>query len=58
MILLSKLAEKNDKNKNCHFYFLNKDVSVNIQVNVLKPSTDVNNIHMEGTVSESFRLRP
>ena len=37
-----------------HFYFLNKGISPNIQVNILKFSTDVKNILMEGSVSQNF----
>ena len=39
-----------------HFYFLNKGVSPNIQVNILKFSTDVKNILIEGSVSQNFDL--
>ena len=35
-----------------HFNFLNKDFSLNIEVNVLKSSTYVKNILMEGSVSQ------
>ena len=34
-----------------HFYFFNKDISLNIQVKILKSSSDVKNIYMEGSVS-------
>ena len=39
-----------------HFYFLNKDFSLNIVVNVLKSFTDVKNILIEGSVSQIFDL--
>ena len=39
-----------------HFYFLNKGISPNIQVNILKFSTDVKNIPMEGSVSQNVDL--
>ena len=39
-----------------HFYFLNKDFALNIEVNVLKISADVKNILMQGTVSQIFDL--
>ena len=39
-----------------HFYFLNKDISLNIQVKILKFSPDVKNIHMEGSLSQIFYL--
>ena len=39
-----------------HFYFLNKDFSLNIEVNVLKSFTDVKNILIEGSVSQIFYL--
>ena len=40
----------------CHFYFLNKDISLNIHVNIFKFSTYVKNIHIEGYVSQIFYL--
>ena len=39
-----------------YFYFLNKDFSLTIGVNVLRFSTDVRNIHIEGSVSQIFDL--
>ena len=39
-----------------NFYFVNKNFSLNIEVNVLKFSIDVKNILMEGTVSQIFDL--
>ena len=39
-----------------HFNFLNKDFSRNIEVNVLKSSTYVKNILMEGSVSKIFYI--
>ena len=39
-----------------HFYFLNKDFLLNIEVNVLKSFTDVTNILIEGSVSQIFYL--
>ena len=39
-----------------HFYFLNKDFSLTFGVNVLKFSTDVRNIRMEGSVSQILDL--
>ena len=39
-----------------HFYILNKDFSLNIEVNVLKSFTDVKNILIEGSVSQIFNL--
>ena len=39
-----------------HFYFFNKDFSLNIEVNVLKSFTDVKNILIEGSVSQIFYL--
>ena len=41
-----------------HFYFSTKDISLNIQVNIMKFETDVKNIHKEGTVSQIFYLGP
>ena len=35
-----------------YFYFLNKDFSLTIGVNVLRFSTDVRNICMKGSVSQ------
>ena len=35
-----------------HFYFLNMDISFNMQVTEMKSSTGVRNIHVEGTVSQ------
>ena len=44
---------------NCfHFYFSAKDISLNIQVKIMKFETDVENIHKEGTVSQIFYLGP
>ena len=37
-----------------HFYFLNKDISLNIEVKLLKFSTDVKNILMERSMSQIF----
>ena len=39
-----------------HFHFLNKDFSLNIEVNVLKSFTDVKNILIEGSLSQIFYL--
>ena len=39
-----------------HFYFLNKDFWLNIKVKILKFSTDVKNIVMEGSMSQIFDL--
>ena len=39
-----------------HFYFLNMDISFNIQVTEMKLCTGVKNIHMEGTVSQIFDI--
>ena len=39
-----------------HFNFLNKDFSLNIEVNVLKYSSYVKNILMEGPVSQIFYI--
>ena len=39
-----------------HFYFLNKDFSLNIEINVLKSLTDVKNILLEGSMSQIFCL--
>ena len=39
-----------------HFYFLNIDISFNIQVTEMKFCTGVNNIHIEGTVSQIFDI--
>ena len=39
-----------------HFYILNKDISFNIWVKILKSFTDVKHIHMEGSVSQIFYL--
>ena len=40
------------KNIFFHFYFLNKDISLNIYDKNLKLLTGVKHIHMEGTVSQ------
>ena len=45
-----------NKKKKFHFYFFNKGISLNIKVKILKLSTDVMNIHMEGSVSQIFYL--
>ena len=37
-----------------HFYFLNMDISFNIQVTEMNFLTEVNSIHMEGTMSHIF----
>ena len=39
-----------------HFYFLNMDISVNIQVTEMKFLTKVNSIQMEGTVSHIYYI--
>ena len=39
-----------------HLYFLNKDFSLNTEVNVLKSSTYVKNVLMEGSVSQIFYI--
>ena len=39
-----------------YFYFFNTDFSLTIGVNVLKFSTDVRNIRMEGSVSQILDL--
>ena len=39
-----------------HFYFLNMDISANIIVTEIKFSTEINNIHTQGTVSQIFYL--
>ena len=41
-----------NKKKKIHFYFLNKDFSLNIEVKLLKVSTDGKNIVIEGSVSQ------
>ena len=41
-----------------HFYFSAKDISLNIQVKIMKFETDVENIHNEGTLSQIFYLGP
>ena len=45
-----------NKKQYFYFYFLNKDFWLNIGVNVLKFSTDVKNIRMEGSVSQILYL--
>ena len=37
-----------------HFYFLNMDILLNIQVRIMKFYTHVKNICMEGIVSQIF----
>ena len=44
------------KNLFFHFYLLNKDFSLNTQVKLMKLSTYLKNIHMEGTVSQIFNF--
>ena len=39
-----------------YFYFFNKDFSLTIGVNVLRFSTGVRNLHMEGSVSQILDL--
>ena len=39
-----------------HFFFLNKDFWLNSKVKILKFSTDVKNIVIEGSVSQIFDL--
>ena len=39
-----------------HFYFLNMDISFNIEVTDIQFLTKVENIHMEETVSQIFYL--
>ena len=39
-----------------HFYFLNKNISLNIQVNILKSSTDAKNIDIKGSMSQIVYL--
>ena len=39
-----------------HFYFLNCDISLILEITVITFYTDVKNIHMEGTVSQMFYL--
>ena len=39
-----------------HFYFLNSDISLVIEVTIIKFYTDVKNIHTEGIVSHFFIL--
>ena len=39
-----------------HFYFLNKDFWLNIKVKILRFSTDVKSIVMEGSMSQIFDL--
>ena len=41
-----------------HFYFFNMDFSFGIQVTGLTFLTDIQNIHMERTVSQIFLFRP
>ena len=38
------------------FYFLNRDISLDIQVKVMTFSTPVENIHVEGTMSQIVDL--
>ena len=45
-----------NKNHIFHFYFLNKDFWLNIEVNVLKSFTYVKNILIEGSVFQIFYL--
>ena len=49
---------KRDTNKKpiFHFYFFNKDISLNIYDKNMKCSTGVKRIHTEGTVSQIFDL--
>ena len=39
-----------------HFYLLNMDISLNIKVTCIKSLTQVNNTHVQGTVSQNFHL--
>ena len=39
-----------------HFYFLNMDILLNNDLPEMKFCTDVENIHMEGTMSQIFYL--
>ena len=39
-----------------HFYFLNSDISIIIELTVIPFYTDVKNISVEGTVSQIFYL--
>ena len=44
------------QNQFLHFYFLNIDISLIVEIAVIKSNTDVKNIHMEGTLSQIFYL--
>ena len=55
-IINGSKKKKQTKNLFFHFYFLNKDISLNIRVRELRFGTYLNNIHMEGTVSPIFYL--
>ena len=50
------LKKKVIKNLFFHFDFLNSDISLVIEITIIKLYTDVKNIHMEGTVSRIFYL--
>ena len=52
------LTKEQEKKLFSHFYFLNKDISLNIQAKIMKFQTHVKNIHMEGTVSQIFYIGP
>ena len=45
-------SKKQAKNLFSHFYFLNKEISLNIKARLMQFYTHVKNIHIEGTVSQ------
>ena len=50
------LKKKLIKNQFFHFYFLNSDILLTIEITIIKFYTDVKNIHIEGTVSQILYL--
>ena len=39
-----------------HFYFLNMDISLNIEVSIIKFATGIDKNHMQGTLSQIYYL--
>ena len=51
-----KFDLKKKDNHFLHFYVLNSDISLIIEITIIKLDTNVKNIHMEGLLSQMFYL--